>query len=749
MIVLAAFFFVLTAQFGFAQNTTARENILIATPKPYDRVVATIRSLGGKVRHEYTHVDGIAAEVPSTALTSLRNLVGSNAISKDEMVAHPVAADVTRGKKVGARQVGPIQPARYRSVKSVPESAVPSFAAARSNSYTINAAGVGLPALHAQGFTGAGVIVAVIDSGIRPGFPALDLDNSVIGGTDFVGDGLGFSNVNNDGHGTFVATMISANAEFDLSSNPALLNAITTYAPSAVTGTSIALIGSAPAAKIYAVRVFGPNVNVGAPESTLIAAIQHVIDKRKEYDQGKPTGLKIEVCNLSLGNTTLAAGRDLFDQSADALLAAGIIPVISAGNAGPTTLTIASPGSSFSGLTVGAASFAANERIFQEYTLGPGIGGLWRPFSGTQTAFFSSRGPNADGRIDPNVVASGFDNIGQGYFSTAELTMASGTSFSAPIVSGIAAILRQAFPAASPIEIRNAIIGSGNADAIRDGSTELDRGTGLVNATVARALLREHRVSDRLPGVSRPNKNVKVNIERTNLLDVQTGHVTESLNLKPGQRRDILYEIGDNIDQVVLTLSNVKPALPPARQNAIFGDDIFFNVHSAKTSSIHEVGDYLISEFILDDTFIINDPEPGILRISVTGDWTNAGNISTDVTLSAARSPQPKTTARGEIEEGQLLLIPIDIPPGVKLAQFLLSWTEDWGNYPTNDIDLIVYDPQLNPNADGATLNLPEHVEIENPVPGTWYAVIHGFDLPAGTDRFRLSVLVDGKRLKN
>src|SRR6185295_407210 len=99
---------------------------------------------------------------------------------------------------------------------------------------------------------------------------------------------------------------------------------------------------------------------------------------------------------------------------------------------------------------------------------------------------------------------------------------------------------------------------------------------------------------------------------------------------------------------------------------------------------------------------------------------------------------QSKTTAKGEIEDGQLLQIPIDIPPGVKLAEFLLSWSADWGNYPTNDIDLVLFDPQLNPFTTGATLNLPEHVEVQNPAAGTWYAVINGFDLPAGTDKFRL-----------
>ena len=63
---------------------------------------------------------------------------------------------------------------------------------------------------------GSGVTVAVIDSGIRPGFPHLTLDGSVVGCEDFVGDALGCSNAGNNGHGTFVAGMISANVNFTL-----------------------------------------------------------------------------------------------------------------------------------------------------------------------------------------------------------------------------------------------------------------------------------------------------------------------------------------------------------------------------------------------------------------------------------------------------------------------------------------------------------------------------------------------------
>ena len=68
---------------------------------------------------------------------------------------------------------------------------------------------------------GQGVKVALIDSGIRPGFPHISLDGSVIGGEDLVGDGLGYSNAANNGHGTFMAGMVSANVVFTVGGPPA------------------------------------------------------------------------------------------------------------------------------------------------------------------------------------------------------------------------------------------------------------------------------------------------------------------------------------------------------------------------------------------------------------------------------------------------------------------------------------------------------------------------------------------------
>ena len=274
--------------------------------------------------------------------------------------------------------------------------------------YSLNNAGTSIQQLHAMGLTGEGVTVAVIDSGVRNGFK-LVMD-TVVGGIDFVDDGApgpaGDSNVDwkkvsNDGHGTFAAGLISGNKLFAV--NGVLEDALELYAPGAIVNGKLPLVGTAPDSQIYVVRVFGNNAAAGTTVGTILAAIQHVIDQRDLYDHtGGMQGIKIGVANLSLGVSTLAAGRTLLDQSIDAMLIAGIVPVISVGNTGPAALTNSSPGSSMSAITVGGTSRAVNERILNEVLYGTdlpeeyysGIGGghtalRWNPdrmvqFAGTQ-----------------------------------------------------------------------------------------------------------------------------------------------------------------------------------------------------------------------------------------------------------------------------------------------------------------------------------------------------------------------------
>lgn len=132
------------------------------------------------------------------------------------------------------------------------------------------------------------------------------------------------------------------------------------------------------------------------------------------------------------------------------------------------------------------------------------------------------------------------------------------------------------------------------------------------------------------------------------------------------------------------------------------------------------------------------------MRISVNGDWTNAGTIGASVTIFSVTDPVPGTTKQAKITDGQLVVIPLAIPAGTTTADFRLSWREDWGQYPTSDIDLILVRPNGTLVFDGATLNSPEHVALNNPQAGNWLVIIDGFSVPAD-DKYDLRIALNGK----
>jgi subtilisin family serine protease len=731
------------------QSQADIQRVLIQSPKPYTKLVSDINALGGMVRHEYKNIDAVAADIPTASLKALYAVAPASAISKDDVVPGPRASSPSH-KMASPAGNSQVQSLQYKS--SSKGSKIPDAA------YALNLAGVNLKELHKR-YRGEGVIVAVIDSGIRTfngeSYPAVAgswdpsrCENFVDDDRDGILDGKCVDD-KNDPHGTFVAAVIAGHTELDLTGTGNFLTSIQRYAPSALKDkTILPLYGSAPAAQIYAFRVFAPGH--GAPRSRILAAIDRVIELRK-------SGVPILVCNLSLSTATLFAGRDTLQRAVDALLENDIVPVVSTGNAGPSSLTIGSPASSFSAIAVGASSPAANERIFWDNCdpniSGPcfaGAGATNRPFDGTQTAWFSSHGPTADGRSEPGVVASGFANFSQGFGRPDQVDIAAGTSFSAPIVSGIAGVLRQAHPGNTATQIRNAILASANAGAIEDGSTEWDRGRGLVNAAGADNLLSSGRVPDRLPRPNHPTKSVAENIQDgvdEGDLQVVEGNVRQSIrNLKPGQRGEILYRVTEDMNQVVITISHITPS---ANQNKTWGDDLFVNVHSAKTSSIGPYGDYLFSNFLsTETTVVLNNPETGILRVTLSGDWFNAGTISADVNISSTVEPLPKITAQRKIDNGDLLVFPFTMPPNVKHAEFNIEWVDDWARYPTSDLDLMVGSPKVTPgfvDFVSATLNEPEVVSVTNPAPGTWYIYPFAFEVDAAKgDKVTIRVILDG-----
>ena len=121
--------------------------------------------------------------------------------------------------------------------------------------------------------------------------------------------------------------------------------------------------------------------------------------------------------------------------AADIASAKGILVVTSAGNEGNDAWKyVSAPADADSVLSVGAV------KADKDY------------------AYFSSRGPSADGRIKPEVVAQGSWAYVQG--SSGSVTFASGTSFSGPIMAGAVASLWQANLEFSNMEIIEAVIKS-------------------------------------------------------------------------------------------------------------------------------------------------------------------------------------------------------------------------------------------------------------------------------------------------
>ncbi len=119
------------------------------------------------------------------------------------------------------------------------------------------------------------------------------------------------------------------------------------------------------------------------------------------------------------------------------------------------------------------------------------------PLSSDRLAFFSSRGPNVNYEIKPDMVAVGqflfgvtetVNSVGDLYDSSGFLYPADGTSGSAPQVAGAAAILKSARPGLTASQYRSLLINSAApiSDVVAGGLARvMDTGAGLLDANAA------------------------------------------------------------------------------------------------------------------------------------------------------------------------------------------------------------------------------------------------------------------------
>ena len=239
-----------------AQGAENRVDVLIGfrgAPSAADEAI--VRGAGGRVTRRYQIVTAVAANIPERALAALQ--------------AH----------------------ARIFAVE--PDVKVTAVDAELDNSWGVKRIGAGT--VHDSGNRGAGVKVAVLDSGIDYNHP--DLAANYAGGWDFV---------NNDGdpfddnfHGTHVAGTIGARDD------------------------DAGVVGVAPDARIYALKVLDQNGN-GA-FSGIIAAVDWAVQNG------------IQITSNSYGSATNPGTivQMAFDNAANA----GLLHVAAAGNSGNCTGT--------------------------------------------------------------------------------------------------------------------------------------------------------------------------------------------------------------------------------------------------------------------------------------------------------------------------------------------------------------------------------------------------------------------------
>ena len=203
------------------------------------------------------------------------------------------------------------------------------------------------------------------------------------------------------------------------------------------------LPGIAPAAELMLYRAEDDSREAYAEEDYLASAIERAVDSGADIistSLGYRFGFDGESDHPAsvMDGMTLIASR-----TATWAARRGVLVVAAAGNDGDLgEQTINSPADADSILAVGAVS------------------------EGHLLCSFSSRGPTADGRVKPDLVAFGCSiPVAQGKAVDDYSDAGVGTSYSTPLVAGMAALLLQVRPSWTAMQVRDSLLRSGNNDS--------------------------------------------------------------------------------------------------------------------------------------------------------------------------------------------------------------------------------------------------------------------------------------------
>jgi len=291
---------------------------------------------------------------------------------------------------------------------------------------------IGVPAVHELGFTGAGVVVGMLDTGFHFAHESLD-HVPVLAAYDFVGDDTNVDFEPGDApgshhHGTQVASAVFG------------------HQPGELVGPAIG--ASAILARAERIDITEPVLE----EDWWIAGLEFLEAQGADIVQsslGRLTDLEFALLDGDTYPSTIAA---------DLATARGVVVVQAAGNQGGLAFEhIVVPADADSVISVGSVDPDGS------------------------VSSFSSPGPTADGRIKPDVVAPGSQIPVPDPDDDHAYTTAGGTSMAAPYVAGVAALLLERMPFLTPMQVREALRETASHPAVPDNS----RGWGLIDALAA------------------------------------------------------------------------------------------------------------------------------------------------------------------------------------------------------------------------------------------------------------------------
>lgn len=275
--------------------------------------------------------------------------------------------------------------------------------------------------------TGAGIGVAIVDTGVD--FNHADLPVNKIPGDSFVSPGFTYttSAQNDAGHGTHVAGIVAA------------------------INNSIDVVGVAPAATIYAVKVLD---NAGSGyDSDIISGLNWIVANATAVNP------PIKVINMSFGRGA-SADDSAMHTAIQAVVGAGISVVVAAGNNANAEVSQMVP-AGFSEVIAVASTTAKNGTSNSKRTAA--IAADTASYFTTDGAYDLNTGIgvaiSAPGEEQENIQLPNISSLG--ILSTAlggGTTRMIGTSMAAPHVEGVVALLLQRFPGLTPEGVKGRIM---------------------------------------------------------------------------------------------------------------------------------------------------------------------------------------------------------------------------------------------------------------------------------------------------